>query len=353
MGGRNHMANLITDSIEWAELSELLYINANQLINYLYDAFDEAQEIEKYVARQGDIGSARIPVTMNELELLNEKRRKLVSFANGIHYEIYDLVDNPFCLSLSKTIDKAYKLNPSDMKVVTDKFLLWEDKTSLADLLVSTLIDKKLKKDFEGKYKALDKDKPSKNLSEAMKEAKFWNNEFKKSEKCQKIAEEIFTQDVRDNWATYSEKKRKSIIEKYVDMIGQVFYGDRNWWDKLWGNHPSNIDSVEYTLTKDGSFGLATLNGSIEINYRFVTDPSKNYSIDKVIDTLTHETRHQYQQDVWKNPKKYSVPDSLRKEWDNSNYKSTKNPKVTYSDYYLQEVERDARAFAAVSRPSN
>ncbi len=151
------MANLITDSFEWAELSELLYRKANKFINYLYDAFDEAQEIEKYVARQGDIGSVRIPFTTDELELLNEKRRKLVSFANGIHYEIYDLVDNPFCLSLSKTIDNAYKLNPSDIKVVTDKFLLWEGKSSLADLLVSTLIDKKLKKDFEEKYKALDR----------------------------------------------------------------------------------------------------------------------------------------------------------------------------------------------------
>jgi hypothetical protein len=351
MGVKNHMADLLTDSIEWADVSEMLYNSADKFINYLYDAFDKVQGLITYVAGQGDVGSLSVPVSLNDLEILNEKRRKLVSFANGIHYEIYDLVDKPFCISLSDTVNKAFELDPSDIKVTTGKVMFWNENKSLTDLLVSTVVDKKLKKDFEARYKALDKDKPSKTLSEAIKEAKFWNNEFKKSDRCKKIAEEIFTQDVRDNWLTYSDDKRKSIIEKYVNKIGQVFYGERNWWDKVWGNHPSNVKFVDYSITNEGSYGVANMNGTIGINKRFVSSPTKNYSVDKVIDTLTHETRHQYQYDVWKNPDKYGIPESLRKEWDNSNYKSTKTHK--YYEYYQQEVERDARGFAAVSRPSN
>ena len=184
-----------------------------------------------------------------------------------------------------------------------------------------------------------------------MKEAKFWSKEFIKSEKCQQYAEEVFSQNVRDNWGNYSEDTRKDIIEKFVNRIGQVFYGERNWWDKLWGKHPSNINIVEYNLIDDGSYGVSYGNGTIGINYRFVSAPTKNYSLDKLIDTLVHEVRHQYQQDVWNNPNKFAVPESLRNEWDNRKYKSVS--KYSYYDYYHQEVERDARAFAAVSRPSN
>lgn len=344
------MADLLTDSIEWADVSQSLYGKAGYLVGYLYDAYDEAQKAVNDVASQGDIGSLRLSVKMNEIETLNEKRRKLVSFANGIHYEIYEMVDNPFCLSLSDTAHKAYGLNPSDIKVTTGQFLFWNTNTSLTDLLVATIEDKELKNDFRAKFKALDKDKPSATLSDAMTEARFWKNEFQKAIECKAIAEGIFTKDVRNNWSAITQDERKKIIDDYVNKVGQVMYGERSWWDKLWGSYPSNIKEVNYNAS---GFGVANLNQTIGINPDFVSNPAKNYSVDKVIDTLTHEIRHQYQYDVRKDPKKYGVPDSLRSEWDYKNYIEYDQNINNYPDYYRQEHERDARAFASVARPSN
>lgn len=107
---------------------------------------------------------------------------------------------------------------------------------------------------------------------------------------------------------------------------------------------------VNYNAEENAPNGTSCGNGTIDINYRFVSEPTKNYSIDKVIDTLTHETRHQYQRDAWNNPPKYGLPEGLRQEWDNSRYVESTG---IYEDYYRQEVERDARGFAAVSKPSS
>lgn len=355
MGDKNYMSDLLTDSIEWADIAKHLFNgqknDACWFVNLLYDTFDKAQEIVKYVNEQGDIGSLYMPVMIEDLESFDKNRRKLLSFSNAIHYEIYELVDKPFCLRLSDTADKAFHLNPSDIKVTTGKSILWKENPSLTDLLVTTVKDNKLKKDFETRYKALDKDKPSKTLSEAMKEAKFWDSEFKKSDICKKIAEEIFTQDVRDNWGSYTVNKRKSIIEKYVNKIGQFFYGQRSQMDRLQKVYPSIVKSVDYTLTKDGAFGVARPDDTLGINYRFVSDPIKDYSVDNLIDTLTHEIRHHYQDAARSNPDKYGVPEDLRKKWDGTKYKSVAT--YGYDAYYKQELERDARAFAAVSRPSN
>lgn len=50
---------------------------------------------------------------------------------------------------------------------------------------------------------------------------------------------------------------------------------------------------------------------------------------------------------VKQNPKKYGISDSLKNEW-NAAYISANED---YIKYYHQEVERDARAFAALSSP--
>lgn len=329
---------------EWLVLSDSWYNTASNNVDSLYEVVAAAENAVDEVNFQGDIGSLECTVTSNHIERHNEKRRRLVSFCNAIHYEISEMVDNPFCLKMSETAQQSYDLNPSDIKVNTKSFLGISLKSTLIKLLYTTYLDDKLKEDFEKQFKALDKDVPSSTLKDAIKEANFWKKEFEKSAACQKIAEDVFTDEVRSAWNAMSENERKEILEEYANRIGRELHGERTWWDKFWGNNPSVVKKVGYNAS---GFGVSHENGKIEINDDFVLDPKKNYSVDKVIDTLTHEIRHEYQAEVKRNPKKYGVPDSLLNEWKQPYIPSSPN----YSAYYQQPVEEDAKAFAALSRP--
>jgi hypothetical protein len=217
---------------------------------------------------------------------------------------------------------------------------------TLSNLLSSTYVDDKLKNDFLKQCETLDNDKiePSSNLGEAIKESVFWENEFKKSAECERIAEEIFTLQVREQWVNYTEDERKVIIENYAQRIGQVFYGEREFWDKLLNKHPSIIENFEYTAK---GFGVSNGYGNIAVNPAFAASPVKDYSVDKIIDTVTHEVRHEYQKLIKKDPDGFGIPRRLLNEWNQPYIPS----KPDYVPYYEQDVERDARAFAALSRP--
>jgi len=163
-----------------------------------------------------------------------------------------------------------------------------------------------------------------------IKEAKFWEDEFRKSEECKGIAREVFTPDVRANWDTMTEAERKAIIEEYVNRIGKVLFG-------------KDSTSVVYNESAYGRSvpGFIGIGRKIRINPKFVTNPERNYSIDKVLDTLAHEMRHQEQSRI------SGVPDSVKNQW-NVPYPDSN---VDYDAYYRHGKERDARGFAALSRP--
>jgi hypothetical protein len=257
----------------------------------------------------------------------------LVYFCNSIHDEISQLIDNPFAIDISQTSQKAYDLNPSDIKIQAGSFLGIPLNISLTKIIKSSIIDEDLKKDFKNKYKKLDRDKPSTSLKDSIKNAYFWENEYEKSNECQKIAADIFTPKVCKEWPNLTENKKKDIIEQYVNKIGNIL-----------GSGTQIVKEIKYDA--DG-FGYASPNGTVSINDDFVTTSNKNYSVDKMIDTLTHETRHVYQFEVKDNPKKYGVSNITLKKWEKPYVSSSKN----YNKYYEQEVEKDARSFAALSKP--
>lgn len=327
----------------WINCSNVLFntIDFNN-IEPLYDAFDAAQRAVNTVTSAGDIGSLNLPVTRQGIESLNEKRRKLVSFCNAIHYEISELIDNPFSVRTAGILEASYDLDPKDFKVKTGKTLWWNKMTSLGDLMISTMTDEDLKSDFAKRVKALDEDKVSDTLKEAIKEARFWRGEFEKSNRCQEIATDVFTSKIRGQWSSITEARRKEIVEDYADRIGNELFGRGM--------------IIKYDSTGEGSYGYADdgtmgIGRHISINPRFVTNPKKDYSIDNLIDTLTHESRHQYQDKARSSLfNSYDLPDSLKGQW-KAPYITYAPEKDNYFQYYNQEVERDARAFAGVSRP--
>lgn len=324
-----------TVETSWVNCSNSWYnkISLNN-VEPLYNALQLAKSAINTVASTADIGSLRISLTFDNIEELNAKRRKLASFCNAIHYEIDQMVDNPFSVSIAELLETAYKLNPSDFKVKTGTTLWWDNITSLKDLMKSTITDVKLKKDFDSKFRYLDKDKPSKDLKEAMKEARFWENEFEKSDQCQKEALALFTPDVRSKWITMSDKEKKKVIKDYVNQISNTLF-------------EKSSTNVKYDADCFGisSGGFLGIDRYISIDPDFIINSTKDFSVDYLIDTLTHETRHQYQDMVRRSPGKYGIPDSLKAEWE--------LPYISdpYFPYYNQEVERDARAFAALSNP--
>ena len=324
-----------TISTSWVDCSDVWYNKISSAnVDSLYRAFEEAKRAITTVANAQDIGSLDIALTFDDIEELNMKRRKLVSFCNGIHYEISQMVDNPFSVKVADTTQAAYDLNPSDFKVKTGTTLWWDNMTSLSALITSTLTDKDLKKDFEKKFSNLDKDIPNGDIKDAIKEVKFWEGEFKKSEECQAVAELCFNQEVRDNWAKMSETERRDVIEDYVNRIGKVLYGA----DKT----TVKYDADGFGYSNPGFLGMGK---KIAINQKFFQNPTKNYSVDKVIDTLTHEVRHQYQERA--KGCGYGTSKSLKKKWK----EPYKNAGDGFKAYYNQEVERDARGFAALSSP--
>ena len=342
---------------KWLELSQQWYWGggaAQPSINSLYAAFEAAQAAVILVAKHREIGSLTLPITKAQLESHNEKRRKIVSFCNAIHYEASKLVDNPFSVKMSETAQKAYGLDPSDTKVKTGSFLGIDLTSSLTKLISSTYTDDKLKEDFKKKYKALDKDEPSSDLKEAMKAARFWDKEYEKAENCKKIAEEIFTDEVRKNWPNMTVEERQTIVNDYANRIGQELYGEGNWFEKLFGIQPSVVkaNQIDYTtyVGPEDSFGSSSYGErEIKVNNFFISNPTRNFSVDKVIDTVTHETRHEYQAQVFHNPEKYGAPEDLVKNWDKATYIPARK---NYTKYYLQPIEADAKSFAALSRPN-
>lgn len=323
-----------TVDMSWVDCSDGLYnkISENN-VNPLYYAIETAKSAIYTVSNSGDIGTLTISLTIDDIEELNEKRRNLVSFCNAIHYEVSQMVDNPFSIGISDLLESVYMLNPSDFQV-KENTTTWHNMT-LHDLLELTMVDVKLKIYYNKKFHSLNKDKPSKKLKDAIKEAKFWQSEFEKSEQCQAIARSVFTPEIREGWTAMSSKEKKTIIEKYISQISDTLFGKSSTKIKY------NCDGYGFSFA-----GLWGIGRYIAIDSKFINQSTENFSVDKVIDTLTHETRHQYQNMVKRNPKDYGISKSLKSAWKKRYINSDK-----YYKYYRQEIERDARAFAALSRP--
>ena len=331
----------------WISLSQSWFttggISGN--VDHFYTALEKATEAINIVTKQGDIGSLSLPVQLSELETHNENRRKIVSFCNGIHYEIYKLVDNPFCLSMSQVLERIYALNPKDIKVTTGHAPSKPTTVSLEELISSTITDKALRNDFLNRCKALDQDVISDTLRDVIKEAVFWQREFQKASDCARIANEIFNDEVREKWPNMTSKERKQLATEYVNRIG-IELKERNWWDEHWDNDRSVVTILTFGL-EEGYGRCNFVIRKVELYPDFVNNPTGNYSLDNMIETLTHEVRHAYQGDVRMHPDRYGIPVALLNEWKQKYIL----PQDDYTGYYSQPVEYDARAFTASAHP--
>ena len=346
------MAKIIRSSdAGWLDVSDIFYNNMHPdiLAERLSDAVDNINKAKDCLSNADGLNSFSFSLTTEDTEELVANLRKFVYFSNGIHYEISEMVDTPFSIKMGNLASDAIDLNPSDYRYVKSKFLCFKNYMTLADLVLSTMDDNELKLSFREKAMALDEDTESFELQDSIKEANWWQAEFILAEEIDKATDEFFTPEVKAKWPSMTPEERDKYIQEYQQILDKIYFDGEL-------RVPNTVEYLVVTKDKNGNdvepgYGVAygSPTNSIGVNYNFRDNPTGMHSVDKLIDTMTHEMRHRYQA-----LNTSEMPNSIREEW-NQDYmpsyiEGDPDPVSTYDKYYRQPVEEDAKAFAALAQ---
>ena len=296
------------------------FVNCLEQINAAKDLLDGAEGMTSFT----------VSVTETDIEEHELDLRRFIFFCNGIHYEISEFVDTPFSVKMGSLAEEVIDLNPSDYTYVKSKILFINNYVSLTDLVYSTIEDPSLKESFRDLYWELDEDTVSFELQLSIEEANFWQDQFDMAEQIDEATDEFFTLELREQWPNLTEAERLEYIEEFKNILGTIYGGGEN------------IVAREVELTDEG-YGFASYSNYIAVNSQFVTNPEGMYSLDKLIDTMTHEMRHRYQ-DI--NDTNFELSQTVRMGWQEEYISSDDD----YDAYYRQPVETDAKAFAALAQ---
>lgn len=113
-----------------------------------------------------------------------------------------------------------------------------------------------------------------------------------------KDVKNIFSPEVLSEWYQYSPDQR---YEKYAEVA--------NATSKALG-----IDYVEVVFEhlEEGCLGLNCGDGKIHLSDEFLKNPG---TFILAIDTIVHETRHQYQSEAIRDPEKFGIDEKTWREW--------------------------------------
>lgn len=146
-------------------------------------------------------------------------------------------------------------------------------------------------------------------------------------EECTKSAKEVFTPEVVKNWVTFSPEKKRELCSQYAERVSKAF-------------ELIDYKGLVFENLEDGVMGYNRGDGIVHLTDRFLTSP---FSPLEMIDTITHELRHQYQSEAMRG--KHSISEDVRKEWiqASKNY-TTENPWAFDPwGYKYNPLEIDAR----------
>lgn len=150
------------------------------------------------------------------------------------------------------------------------------------------------------------------------------------------IMADVFSEDVLTNWSEMSLDEKSAKLNEYYIRAGTNLGIDTKG---------VIIEPMPCETPGMISFGYNSGDGYIHINENVVNDPSQ---LGQVLDTTTHEMRHQFQSDVLAAPQRFGdIPQDVLGIW---NYEMNPcnyiSPDYDYQGYYEQAIECDARNFA-------
>lgn len=150
------------------------------------------------------------------------------------------------------------------------------------------------------------------------------------------IMAEVFTEEVLTSWSEMSQEEKTEKLNEYYIKAGENL-----------GIETKGV-IVEPMPSEPGmiAFGYNSGDGYIHLNEEIVNDPDW---LGQVLETATHEMRHQFQSDVLASPERFpDIPKDVLAEWryemDPRNYI---NPDYDFEGYYNQTIECDAREYSA------
>lgn len=150
------------------------------------------------------------------------------------------------------------------------------------------------------------------------------------------IMADVFSEDVLANWSEMSLDEKSDKLNEYYIKAGENLGIDTKG---------VIIEPMPCETPGMISFGYNSGDGYIHLNADVVNDPSQ---LEQVLDTATHEMRHQFQTDVLAAPHNFNdIPQNVLDVWGYEmkpeNYIS---PDYDYQGYYEQAIECDARDFS-------
>ena len=147
------------------------------------------------------------------------------------------------------------------------------------------------------------------------------------------IMGEIFTDEVISDWDNLSVEERTGYLNEYYDKAGEALGIDTK------GVYVADLfETYGY-----GTQGVNCGDGYLGIDIRLVADSSR---LEELLDTTTHEMRHQLQTDALGNPDAFpDIPSETLDQWE-SEFNNYIDPSYDFEDYQNQAIEKDASAFA-------
>ena len=115
---------------------------------------------------------------------------------------------------------------------------------------------------------------------------------------CVDAAEDIFSPEIFRDWDSLSPETKESMIKEYANRVAKAF----------------ELNCYKGVYFEDMSPSLLGYNngdGSIHLNRHYLND--NHVSPIELIDTITHELRHQYQFEAVRGL--HNISDDVRKEW--------------------------------------
>lgn len=147
------------------------------------------------------------------------------------------------------------------------------------------------------------------------------------------IMKEVFSEDVLASWSELTLEEKSAKLNEYYVKAGE----------NLGINTRGVIVEPMYSEPGTISFGYNTGDGYIHLNGAVVEDPG---TLGQVLETATHEMRHQFQNDAVANPYRFlDIPANVLGTWQYE-FRHYIRPEYDYQGYYEQTIESDAREFS-------